>query len=854
MFTQDKIIKRYRKKSGYRISIIFLMAGIAALVLFFLLFVLEKYLFEGYEMLGLGLFSDLIRANLPTYYAIYDNFGNLWSWSMGIGTSMFSHADAIFDPFTYICFLFGRAHIPQMIVWSFIIKLIAAGIVFAVFLEYFRLHPIAVLVGSVLYVFCGYNMVMGVNLALGTVAVYLPVILLGLEKLISEDKKLTLLAGLFLMAVYFYYYFYMTALIAVLYFLIRVGSIGNFRWKQFWRKAAWFAVLGVLSAVLAAFVLLPQLQLVLSNMRTGSGSDTAFDISLFQPDLSVLETLFLRLFGNNFMGSPYGSGYVGAFDYFSLTPCISATFLIFFGQYLYFRRDKLRLCLTLSVFLILAVSLPVFSYIMNGFSTINYRWLFVLSALQALVFALGLNEVIKNKQFSLKALGWSAIITVLVPLLLLIGISACRSTRIFSSAEQVTEYIILLCSVAAMFGVYGLLHLYHNAKNGRQVFGAGLKVSAGVGGRIARAIVKIDKKILLRSAVMILAAVVFLSELMGSYYLWFSASGSVLQYGSSESPYSCYEDSSAELIRRIQSQDGSFYRINKDFDSVRDYSDIPSCNDAMAQGYFGLKNYNSANNSNYMNFLIEMGIYCTIETKVPDYIAAGVQPEDITGADLNYICGVYDRYELMSYLGVKYFISDKDGTTLPDNWVKKEEYEGLTLYENLAYMPLAFANTAVVSYEDFALLEDEEKDLVLQNATVVEEDLLEKYGIEQADISQYTDKQTVDRAQSKQAAFRLLNFSSDRVSFEIEVAEGAHFLSLTVPYDSGWVLYIDGERVQTEKINIALLGAYISEGTHLVELRYVSQTFEVGLLVAGVGLLGMAACYAVTMRRKMKEI
>ena len=107
----------------------------------------------------------------------------------------------------------------------------------------------------------------------------------------------------------------------------------------------------------------------------------------------------------------------------------------------------------------------------------------------------------------------------------------------------------------------------------------------------------------------------------------------------------------------------------------------------MAQGYFGLKNYNSANNSNYMNFLIEMGIYCTIETKVPDYIAAGVQPEDITGADLNYICGVYDRYELMSYLGVKYFISDKDGTTLPDNWVKKEEYEGLTLYENLAYMP-----------------------------------------------------------------------------------------------------------------------------------------------------------------------
>ena len=45
-----------------------------------------------------------------------------------------------------------------------------------------------------------------------------------------------------------------------------------------------------------------------------------------------------------------------------------------------------------------------------------------------------------------------------------------------------------------------------------------------------------------------------------------------------------YMDSSADIIRELMEKDRSFYRINKDFDSVVCSYDQNSCNDAMVQG------------------------------------------------------------------------------------------------------------------------------------------------------------------------------------------------------------------------------------------------------------------------------
>lgn len=59
-------------------------------ILLISIFVFRRYLFQGYYFFSLGMLSDLIRANVPTYYQLYDSIANggiYWSWKMGIGTS-----------------------------------------------------------------------------------------------------------------------------------------------------------------------------------------------------------------------------------------------------------------------------------------------------------------------------------------------------------------------------------------------------------------------------------------------------------------------------------------------------------------------------------------------------------------------------------------------------------------------------------------------------------------------------------------------------------------------------------------------------------------------------------------------
>ena len=817
-------------------------------------------MFGGYEMLGRGIFSDLIRANLPTYYMMFDHLGKgFWSWNMGIGTSILTHADAIFDPFTYICFLFGRDYIPQMIVWCFVVKLIFGAIAFFFYLRYFHIHPASIFIGSLLYAMNGYFMIMGTNLALGTIMVYLPIVLLGLEKFIKENKIAVLLAGLWLTAVYFYYYFYMCGVISAVYLLMRIWGSGEKNWKVYAKKIGKLAVVGGIVILLASFVLFSQIRIALDNPRVGDNSDTPFGWKLLLPSFYALTAAVGRLFGSNMLGGPYlPDGYLQVhWDYFQLAPVLSGTFLLFLAQYIYYAKKNRKLVITTTVLIATATLFKIFSYILNAFSTLNFRWYFIVSALQALAMALGINEVIKHKGFHKRTLflsiGWSYAILFIT---LVFQSVIINPRHIFTSLGKMARscWRSLLVMTAAIAGVVAV-HLVTSFFEKRK---KDLDKNELPDRQFREKEEKQRKKIVWiggvrHSAVAVISAAVICLECWGNYGAWFSNKGSIQDYGNSDEPYSSYEDESLDLIRELQARDGGFYRINKDFDSVRDYSDIPSENDAMAQNYFGLKCYNSANNSSYIEFLQTLGIYCAIESSIPEYIKQGILPEEVTGSQLNYINGVYDRYDLMSYLGVKYFISEEEEISLPSNFLKLKEENGLTVYENLAALPLAFVNTPVVAYEDFIKLDDEDKDYVLLNATVVREETLKAYGMEASSIRSYTEEETLENALQKKSAFELLSFSNDLVRFKIHVENEKEWLSFSIPYDRDWTVYVDGKKVSTEKINISLLGALISKGEHIVELKYRPKAVYLGLGVSVFTMVAGSIAVVISSRGKNKK-
>ncbi len=69
-------------------------------------------------------------------------------------------------------------------------------------------------------------------------------------------------------------------------------------------------------------------------------------------------------------------------------------------------------------------------------------------------------------------------------------------------------------------------------------------------------------------------------------------------------------------------------------------------------------------------------------------------------------------------------------------------------------------------------------------------------------------------------------------------------LVLSVPYDPGWTLYVDGVRTDMDLFEDTLIGTYLDEGAHTIELRYFPKGFIPGVIVSVVcTMLFAALCY-----------
>lgn len=794
----------------------FLILGI----LFLSLFIFRQYIFGGYYLLSKGFMSDLLRANLPAYYLLYDSIeagGNFWSWKMGIGTSMFTHADGYIDPFTYITFIFGRDYIPNMMVWLFVTKLVFEGISFFAYIDYFKIDKRAGLIASIMYAFSGYSLVIGNNFALGTILVYTPIIFLGIEKWLDTGKVKTLMLGLFLTCIYSYYFFYIVGIFSIIYVCVRIYQKGKIE-KLLGRLLA-LAGIALTVILLSSFALLPQIEMVMSSSRVSSGKAVGFDINLFLPQIKAWITAIVRSLSNDILGnlttnSYIGYSYLGFKDYFQMSCYSSAFFIILLIQYLHYEKEKIKHCAMIFGIISVITVFPIFPYILNAFSAVNARWMFIITVVECLGIGIFINSILKNKEIHGTSLVYGIIasnLIILVGLFLLsVTITNVIAIDFGNYIAHAKNYILALMFLYILFcSIYAL----QNIKN------------------------KKIRNIIISTFI----AILLFADIGINHYQCYGLKESVCKYSTEDK--SSYEDASAELIHKIQKQDKSFYRINKTFDSVYDINGIPSENDAMVQGYFGLKNYNSLNNPSYIDFLQKCGIYVTIPAKRDEYMQNGTPPESLTGSHLNYINGVYDSYNLMSYLGVKYLITEQENQNLPKNFCKDTDYNGLICYENTNYYPLAFSNEKKMSLEEFLGLSYADREYALLEYTITDDIQTEKSTIRTAE------KAIAKNAAKKQENFRLISFSEDYIKFNIKIEEGENYLSTTIPFDKNWTIYIDGKRTESCKLNISMLGSKITSGTHMVELKYIPRYFYAGILVTT-----FTALLLIIFRRKFKNI
>ena len=877
---------------------------------------------------------------------------SLWSWKMGIGTSVFSHADIAGDPFTYLIFMFGRDHIPDMFVWNQIARNIVATIVMYFYLSEFEIEKIVCMLGSVMYAFSGIQ-IFGNNFALGTVCVYAPVVLLGIEKFLKKNQSNVLMISLALTAIYSYYFYIGLGLMSAIYLTVRFVDLYGWNVKKLLLQLLKLLGMGILGIGVSFFLLYPQVLLTLKNARTDAGKDTVFGLWLFLPKRENILTAFVRMFDLNLLGEMVNQRYIGAFDYFTFATYTSAAAVPLIVQYYAYSNKKERKYIVLVIVLcVIGVSVPIFSYATNAFSTVNYRWNYILNILIVLGTCLGIQKILENDGFAKKWLYGS-----LAVLVVSISVSFFTIRQNYSELTWIEKRSIW--NIAVIFGVLILLSVVI----GKRSFFANYK----------------------RVTIILIIGTAFLWSAKRNYNYWFCDDFTLHGFTSAEE---LYEGADSKLINEIKENDDSFFRIDKSFDVVVDYNNIKSENDSMAQEYNGLRCYNSQNNPEYIKFLQNMGIPCTISfmgenalsvmdaqeiaityvgngyyvircpytnvaleateegvvwneysgcfsqlwsiemsednsvyitsvlngkmltvddeswivgfgadclqenqefyldslgdytdlkvieaksskdlsissglykivyKKNPDFkltsdMSSGTTkmtadyytPTQYNGALLNYISGVYNHYELMSYLGVKYYLTDSPNLQLPETFHLINERDGYFVYQNTAQYPLAFTTEYVMSQEQFSTMGTAAKEQRILN-TVITENGTTSENWKATDICQ--------SAKKKQNDFSLEKFSEDEVEFVLHVDENAQYIVMSIPYDKDWKVTIDDENVQTERVNGGLLGISTQEIQKekdvRVKLSYAPTYLYIGGVVSAFSILLM--CSIINKKRK----
>ena len=165
----------------------------------------------------------------------------------------------------------------------------------------------------------------------------------------------------------------------------------------------------------------------------------------------------------------------------------------------------------------------------------------------------------------------------------------------------------------------------------------------------------------------------------------------------------------------------------------------------------------------------------------------------------------YEGYDFILTNGTLYFDNDED-------YKYAEDFELFHIY--------GYANCL----EKYIISEKSEKDNIVVYIGY-SYDIDESFGIYRVNTQKLNDAY----AEFVNNKIAITEFKEHDIKAKSNFEEDKAVFT-SIPYDEGWQVYVDGERVQTYKIGNALLGYDLTKGEHNIELKY--QIPHIGLSIA----------------------
>ena len=242
------------------------------------------YIFNNVAPLGPKslLCVDFYHQYGPMLGELYDRMhgsgGFIYSFSMGLGLPFFRNfLNYLSSPFNLIIMLFSRNNLVMS--YSIIIglKAVMASVTFVYFLSHkFKTKELFLIPLGIIYAFSAYYSAYYWNIMWLDCLVFLPLITLGIEYIVDKGKWKIYTIWLAVMLISNYFMGYMICIFSVLYFIVynihefnpKKGEIKN-SIKKFIKSCLLFALGSITAGLLAAILLVPMAHSMKSISATG---------------------------------------------------------------------------------------------------------------------------------------------------------------------------------------------------------------------------------------------------------------------------------------------------------------------------------------------------------------------------------------------------------------------------------------------------------------------------------------------------------------------------------------------------------------------------------------------------------
>ena len=245
------------------------------------------------QYLGLlGELRDIILGN-----------GNLmYSFSKSLGGGMIGvFAYYLASPLNIILVLFPKEYITESIVAITLIKLGLCGLTCCIYLKQtYNKNDFSLVAFSCCYALMSYNLIFQQNIMWLDGVIMLPLVLLGINKIVKENKFILYTISLFLAIYTNYYIGYMICIFSVIYFIYKLFNeediyVNNSNKKItiIKSKIKYFISSSIIAGGLSAFLLIP----TIISLQNGKAEVELFRTTLGL-DLNIMDILSRLLWGS----------------------------------------------------------------------------------------------------------------------------------------------------------------------------------------------------------------------------------------------------------------------------------------------------------------------------------------------------------------------------------------------------------------------------------------------------------------------------------------------------------------------------------------------------------------------------